>query len=211
MDSIFDHSIFDPIIGLNSFSTSLLGICWKRPMTPPHPCNPSSRSSRPNPTGSLPKRLVQERRDPRPEPVDPRRPSLTLPHRQRLPSSRTEQAPDLRIAPPVPLKLGDPILPIRRGRRLALRATVPVPEAAVDEDDFPHLRENQIRRPWQRPIMSSETKTQHSNQPAHDEFRRRALRLHRRHDSRAFVFGESVNHDFISLAGCTDFGSVDAS
>ena len=89
--------------------------------------------------------------------------------------------------------LGDPVVAPRR-RHSAPGATVHVPETAVDVDDFPQSRENEIGCAGERADVQTVTVSQGMDQPPDHQFRSCVLRLDRRHDAGSFGLRERVRH-----------------
>ena len=86
-------------------------------------------------------------------------------------------------------------IPAMGGRDTAMGATVHMPKAAADVDDFAQSRKHEIRRPWQRADMEAVTVAQRVNKSANNQFRRSVLRLDGCHNARALSLGKGVGHD----------------
>src|ERR1700722_16735769 len=99
---------------------------------PPAPAKSSTlRIEKPPYRGAKPLRVVK----------------LALPNREYLPASLDERAPVSLVTLPVSLKLGQPEFQprFRQARERATRRRMPVPETAVNENDFPPLPEHEVR------------------------------------------------------------------
>lgn len=98
-------------------------------------------------------------------------PGLALPYDQHSPACRLQRC----FLPGIPLHIGvelrRPELVSGRGNGCLPTAGMPMPEAAVDEDDRPIAGEHQVGRAGQIPTMEAEAITQSVRRPADDQFR----------------------------------------
>jgi hypothetical protein len=91
---------------------------------------------------------------------------LALPNSQHAPASFSQRSPAAPIAGRIALQFRNPVGP-PRGRNPARPATVHVPKAAANIDDFPQPRKHQIRRPRQAAHMQPIAKPQPMHKPPH--------------------------------------------
>ena len=82
---------------------------------------------------------------------------LTFPYRDDSPTHRTKFAIHPTISLGVLLKLVQPEICPCRGDDLPLFAAVPVPEAAMNKDNYAVFRENDVRGSWEITLMKSKT------------------------------------------------------
>lgn len=75
---------------------------------------------------------------------------LALPDRQDLPSSHPQCPIVVGVALDVPRELLAPEVGTRSGRGCIRTTFVSMPEAPVDKDDAPELRQDYIRAPWEQ-------------------------------------------------------------
>ena len=95
---------------------------------------------------------------------------LTLPDNDDMPPVRFQSGMFLFVAGHIPLELGRPELHVglRRGCRLA--PLMPMPEAAVHEDDRVPLWKHDVRMSWQFGRMEAEAESQSMKMASHDHF-----------------------------------------
>ena len=137
--------------------------------------------------------LVQESDDPSPKSIQTRRVDLAFPYHHHPPAAPPQLPPSSLVSFRVTAQLGRPIVDSRRGNA-APTATVQVPEAAVDIDDLVEAGEYEVGGPRERADMQTITVAQGMHETADQQFRRRVLRLDRRHDVGPLGFREGV-HD----------------
>jgi hypothetical protein len=87
----------------------------------------------------------------------------------------TELASVLAVPPFVALQLWSPVFLASFGKMRDFAAIVPVPKAAVDEDDLFQARENQIRAARQPMIVKTIAEPHAVNHSANRHFRLRIL------------------------------------
>lgn len=111
------------------------------------------------------------------------------------PPPEIQKAPDdLRIPLPVRTDLRFPELPARRGNGRKPTAVMPVPEAAMDENDCIAAWEDQVWLPRKLLPGQMEPKSPPMQEPPDDEFRLRVPAADGRHHPGSHNSGNHVNH-----------------
>src|SRR5579871_169962 len=121
-------------------------------------------------------------------------PELAFPDGQHLPPPARERPLVPLIAHLVSLKLRYPEVQsgFREPRERASR--VPVPEAAMHENNLPSQPEDEIRTARQIPVVKPVAIAERVDKIADPQFRARVLGAHARHDFGAFLGRERVHH-----------------
>ena len=120
---------------------------------------------------------------------------LAFPDRQDLPSPGLKTPPGRAIAAQVCSELGFPEVTSRLRHGPTFATPMAMPEAAIDEDDLPASREDQIGRPRHVPAVQTETKAEPMRDLAHQQLGRRTFRPHMRHAPASLCSCQPVYHD----------------
>jgi hypothetical protein len=94
---------------------------------------------------------------------------FALPDNQNLPAESPQRDLMLAITLPVCFQLRLPKIHTRLRHPVAQAALVPMPEAAVDEDDLPAWPEAQVRAAWQIAAVQPIAISERINQSAHNQ------------------------------------------
>ncbi len=119
---------------------------------------------------------------------------LAFPNNQHLPPKLPELAPNGNIAFLVCAQLRFPIAPMRFRHRSSATTTVPMPETAIDVDDFPQTAEYKIRRSWKAANVETISESERMSQSANEHLGRRVFRLDGRHDPGSLGSRDYIGH-----------------
>ena len=101
--------------------------------------------------------------------------------------------PNPQIAPPVPFNLRTPIDPVAFRAAPAFLASVPVPEATMNQDDFPEMREYKVWAPRQIFPVQTKPEPYAVNHAPDGKFRASVLAPDTAHDPAAFPFADGIH------------------
>lgn len=135
-------------------------------------------------------RRREEPRQPPPQRIDAL--EFALPHHDHAPAQTTKRLAVGLIAIDVLLQLQAPILDARC-RHDASPARVPMPKAAVDEDDRTVLPQDDVGDPRQRPIVQPKAETEPMKDGAHGHLGSRVSRPNSGHDLAASLYRNLVH------------------
>jgi len=121
-------------------------------------------------------------------------PQLALPHHESLPARARELRPHFSVPLHISRELCAPEVRVRARTHPTIAAAVPVPEAAVHEDDLTTGRKNQVWFSRKFARVQTVSVARSVKEPAHKHFGRRVAAANAGHVEPALFRGEHVCH-----------------
>lgn len=119
---------------------------------------------------------------------------MAFPHNQNLPAKPTELSADPRIAGFVGLDFREPVAFVGLGPPPPYSAPVAMPKTAVNQDDLPKAREDEVGVSRQARVVEPEPVSKAVGKAPHDPFRACILSLDPRHDAASISRRDGIGH-----------------